>query len=103
MQLPGKTIYTWYRHCLSGYPEAVVAGIWGKNDFIGSDKKKKVVPVLKPENLGEEMAVDEKMIDEEFYTMVTLNFNYSKLLNVVTLFYLLFFRKSILYQKKQTI
>ena len=71
MQLPGKTIYTWYRQCLSGYPEAVVAGIWGKDDFIGSDKKKKIVPVLKPENLGEEMAVDEKMIDEEFYTIMT--------------------------------
>jgi len=38
---------------------------------MGSDKKLKTVPVLKPENFGEEMAVDEKMIDEEFYTVIT--------------------------------
>ncbi len=29
------------------------------------------MPVLKPENFGEQMAIDEKMIDEEFYTVVT--------------------------------
>lgn len=69
--LPGKTIYTWYRQCLSGYPEAVASGQWGKDNFTGSDKKQKIVPVLKPQNLGEEMAIDEKMIDEEFYTVLT--------------------------------
>ena len=69
--LPGKTIYTWYRQCLSGYPEAVASGQWGRDNFIGSDNKPKMVPVLKPENLGEEMAIDEKMIDEEFYTVLT--------------------------------
>lgn len=71
LKLKPQTVYTWYRQYLSGYPEAVNNGEWGKNDFISSDKKKKVVPVLKPENLGEEMAVDEKMIDEEFYTVLT--------------------------------
>jgi len=70
-QLPGKTIYTWYRQCLSGYPEAVASGQWGKDNFTGSDKKQKIVPVLRLENIGEEMAIDEKMIDEEFYTVFT--------------------------------
>lgn len=69
--LPGKTIYTWYRQCLSGYPEALSSGEWGKDNFTGSDNKPRMVPVLKPENLGAEMAVDEKMIDEEFYTVLT--------------------------------
>ncbi|MEI6533686.1 MAG: transposase [Candidatus Roizmanbacteria bacterium] len=68
-QIPGKTIYTWYRECLSGFPEAVSSGEWGKNNFIGSDNKQKIVPILKPENLGAEMAIDEKMIDDEFYTV----------------------------------
>ena len=31
----------------------------------------KSVPVLKPENFGEQMSVDEKMIDEGFYTVMT--------------------------------
>src|SRR3972149_11787538 len=71
MQLPGKTIYTWYRQNLSGYPEAVISGVVGKDNFIGKDRKEKIVPILKAENFGEEMALDEKMIDEEFYTVMT--------------------------------
>ena len=69
--MPGKTLYRWYRQYLSGYPEAVINGKWGKDNFIGKDKKEKIVPILKAENFGEEMAVDEKMIDEEFYTVMT--------------------------------
>lgn len=71
LKLKPQTVYVWYRQYLSGFPEALASGEWGKNDFTGSDKKKKSVPILKPENLGEEMAVDEKMIDEEFYTVLT--------------------------------
>lgn len=71
LKLKPQTVYNWYRQYLSGYPQSVAAGIWGKDDFTGSDKKQKLVPVLKPENFGDEMAVDEKMIDEEFYTVLT--------------------------------
>lgn len=71
LKLNPQTVYLWYRQYLSGYPQSVTAGIWGKDNFTGSDKKQKLVPILKPENFGEEMAVDEKMIDEEFYTVVT--------------------------------
>ena len=71
IQVPGKTLYYWYRQHLSGYTEVVLNGIWGKDNFTGNDKKEKSVPVLKAENFGEEMALDEKMIDEEFYTVMT--------------------------------
>lgn len=71
MKLKPQTVFCWYRQYLSGYPQAVASGQWGKHNFIGIDKKKKLVPVLKPENLGEEMAIDEKMIDEEFYTVLS--------------------------------
>jgi transposase len=71
LQLKPQTVYTWYRNYLSGYPEAVESKQWGKDNFKGSDKREKLVPVLKPENFGEQMAVDEKMIDEEFYTVLT--------------------------------
>jgi transposase len=71
LKLRPQTVYSWYRQYLSGYPEAVTSGQWGKDDFTDRDKKQKSVPVLKLENFGEEMAVDEKMIDEEFYTILT--------------------------------
>ncbi len=71
IQLPGKTLYAWYRQNLSGYPEAVSSGSWGKDNFKGRDKKEKIVPILKAENFGAEMTIDEKMIDEEFYTVMT--------------------------------
>lgn len=71
LQLKPQTVYSWYRHYLSGYPEAVESKQWGKDNFTGSDKREKSVPVLKPENFGEQMSVDEKMIDEEFYTVMT--------------------------------
>lgn len=71
LQLPAQTIYYWYRHYLSGYPQALESREWGKDNFTGSDKREKSVPVLKPENFGEQMSVDEKMIDEEFYTVMT--------------------------------
>ena len=65
LQLPPQTIYSWYRHYLSGYPEAVESKQWGKDNFKGNDKREKLVAVLKSENFGEQMSVDEKMIDEE--------------------------------------
>jgi len=71
LQLPPQTIYSWYRNYLCGYPEAIESRQWGKDNFTGNDKREKSVPVLKPENFGEQMSVDEKMIDEEFYTVMT--------------------------------
>ena len=71
LQLKPQTVYYWYRNYLSGYPEAVESKQWGKDNFTGSDKREKSVPVLKPQNFGEQMAVEEKMIDEEFYTVMT--------------------------------
>ncbi len=71
LHIPAQTIYVWYRHYLSGYPEAVAAKQWGKDNFMGSDKAEKKVAILKKENFGKEMSVDEKMIDNEFYTVMT--------------------------------
>lgn len=71
LHIPAQTIYVWYRNYLSGYPEAVVSKQWGKDNFMGSDKQEKKVPVLKEENFGKEMSVDEKMIADEYYTVMT--------------------------------
>jgi len=59
---------------LSGFPEAQASGEWGKNDFIsyhGREPSLSRVPVLKPDNFGAEMSIDEKMLDEDFFTVMT--------------------------------
>jgi transposase len=71
LQLRPQTVYYWYRNYLSGYPEAIESKQWGKDNFTGNDKRQKTVPILKAENFGEQMSVDEKMIDEEYYTVMT--------------------------------
>ena len=71
LQLKPQTVYSWYRHYFRGYPEEVESKHLGKDNFTGSDKQENSVPVLKPENFGEQMSVDEKMIDEESYTVMT--------------------------------
>jgi transposase len=59
---------------LSGFPEAQANGEWGKNDFIsyhGREPSLSRVPVLKAENFGAEMSIDEKMLDGDFFTVMT--------------------------------
>jgi transposase len=59
---------------LSGYAEAQASGEWGKDDFIsyhGREPSRSRVPVLKSENFGAEMSIDEKMLDEDFFTVMT--------------------------------
>lgn len=70
-KLPGKTIYTWYREYLSGYNESVADGTLGQYNIRGSTGTNKPVPVLKAENVGPEMALDEKMIGDEMYTVLS--------------------------------
>lgn len=69
-----KCLYHWYRVYLSGYTEVLADGKLGKNDFIsyhGRAPSLARVPVLKPENFGAEMSIDEKMLDEDFFTIMT--------------------------------
>ena len=72
--IKSKCLYCWYRKYLSGYTEAIASGAWGKDDFVsyhGREPSKKRVPILKAENFGAEMSIDEKMLDEDFYTAMT--------------------------------
>ena len=69
-----KTLYYWYRRYLSGYTEAQASGEWGKDDFVSYRGREPVlsrVPVLKAANFGAEMSIDEKMLDEDFFTVMT--------------------------------
>ena len=59
---------------MSGYTEVLASGEWGKDDFVsyhGRSPSKSRVPVLKPDNFGTEMSIDEKMLDDDFFTVMT--------------------------------
>lgn len=71
LKVPAKTIYYWYREYLSGYKETIKKGLWRKHDIKDKDGKVKAVPILKPENIGQNMTLDEKMIDDEMYTVMS--------------------------------
>ena len=60
----------WYRNVLSGYLEASESGKLFENDI--EDKDYYIpVPILKPDNMGSHMAIDEKYIDGEYYTILS--------------------------------
>lgn len=67
-QTPAQTIYRWHRELLSGYPEAIASGKWRQDD-IHTSSGPVPVPIFKAENLGPEMAIDEKKMGEEMYTV----------------------------------
>lgn len=60
----------WYRNSLSGYLEAMESGKLYENDIDEGDLYIPV-PLLKPENIGAHMAIDEKHIDNEYYTILS--------------------------------
>jgi transposase len=74
----GQKIYRWYKEVLSGFakPEEQVALhehdiITGKKpDPITSELPTLLVPILKAENFGEHMSIDDKNIGGEGYTII---------------------------------
>lgn len=72
LQIKGPTIYRWYRDVLSDY--AKDKGIVHKHDVIKSVGNKESpieVPIMKEENFGANMAIDEKYIGEDFCTVLS--------------------------------
>lgn len=60
----------WYRNVLSGFIQAQQSGELYNNDL---DKPEAYisVPIYRPENIGSHMAIDEKHIDQEYYTILS--------------------------------
>lgn len=77
--LCGKKIYNWYRDTLSGFTDAETERELHRHDMTDRsliDKKTgkaKIipVPVFAPENIGENMALDDKNIGGEGYTVLS--------------------------------
>ena len=70
-------MHDWYKNHLSDFTSNRVQQSLHENDIplppqeITKEKSTIDVPILKPENIGEHMAVDEKYINGEFYTLLT--------------------------------
>lgn len=63
-------LYRWYKHTLSDYSSQQAAGSLHRHDITSKGQTVRV-PILQPEHIGEEMAIDEKHIDGEFYSVLT--------------------------------
>lgn len=68
LQIKGSTIYRWYRDCLSDY--AKDNSIVHRHD-IKAPPGNIEVPILKIENFGERMAIDEKHLGSNICTVVS--------------------------------
>jgi transposase len=70
LQIKGPTLYRWYKNVLSDYARDKT--MMHKNDMAHPEKGKTIeVPILKPENLGAKMSIDEKHISDEIYTILS--------------------------------
>ena len=65
-----STLYIWYRDILSDYAKDKGKSVH-KNDVKRKGKKVIRVPIFKEENFGEKMAIDEKLIGEDIYTIMS--------------------------------
>ena len=64
-------LYSWYRNCLSNFPKEMADGSFHSNDIRQKGEESLAVPILKEENLGDDMAVDEKQVDKEMFTILS--------------------------------
>lgn len=75
MCVEANKLYRWYKEVLSDYRKLQSKGELNKHDLVLKDKggstKTICTPILKPENFGQCMAIDEKKIGEEFFTVFT--------------------------------
>ena len=78
-KISGKKIFRWYKEVLSGYTNPNVQNQLHEHDtvdkalvdFDTKEKKKVFVPIFKPGNFGKNMAIDDKNIGGEGYTIIS--------------------------------
>jgi transposase len=73
--IDGKKLYRWYKEVLSGFSEAGTKKHLHQYDIKEKDKNGKehivYVPLLKEENIGQYMSIDEKHIGDHVYTILS--------------------------------
>ena len=78
MGVKSSTLHDWYKNHLSGFNTPEAQRALHRHDVVIESKKGQAlriiaVPVLKPENMGVSMALDEKYIAGEYYSLLTNN------------------------------
>ena len=77
MKLKPHTLYKWYRDIISNYHQDVASGkfasnkVYEFNSETGEIHKEQIVHIVKPENVGESMCIDEKMISKRYSTIIS--------------------------------
>jgi transposase len=72
-----RTLYRWYRNYLSNYKKDCAEGNWTPEKLIQADEETgdvlstEPVYVFKPENIGEQMSIDDKCIGNEGFTIMS--------------------------------
>ena len=69
-----KKLHRWYKEVLSGFTDAATQEELHRYDLTpakGPEQEKIPVPIVKPEHIGEHMAIDEKTIGDECYTILS--------------------------------
>lgn len=64
-------LYRWYKHCLSDFTGQVSSGELQAHDLKKGAETLVRVPILAPEHIGEQMAIDEKHIDGDYHTILS--------------------------------
>lgn len=69
--LDNQLLWRWYRDHLSGFRESEADGSHYRHDLQLPGGATVRVPIFKQENIGENMAIDEKQIGEEMHTILS--------------------------------
>lgn len=76
-QIKPKTLNYWYKDILSNYKSELENKTFAANtvfevdEYTGEVLKENVIHILKPENVGSEMCIDEKMIGKKYCSILT--------------------------------
>jgi len=73
MGIKASTLHHWYKDYLSGFEPEGREEIHRHDLTLHSGNKKEIieVPIVLPDNVGRDMAIDEKLIGNDFYTIFT--------------------------------
>ena len=73
MGIKASTLHHWYKDCLSGFEPEGRKEIHHHDFTLHSGNKKEIIeiPIVLPDNVGRDMAIDEKLIGNDFYTIFT--------------------------------
>lgn len=73
LRLEGGKLYRWYRDVLSDYAKDGGQSVRENNISVTQDDQEKTieVPIFREKNFGSHMAIDEKQIGHDFYTIMS--------------------------------